>query len=106
MTCWGWKNFGLVEDMPGGTFQSVACGYTHACAVRTNGEVACWGVPNGTLNEEKFDHGQATDAPLNPDFKLVGVDDSHSCAVTTDDKVMCWGSNTINKLTPPAELQP
>ena len=28
---------------PAGTFRSLSAGYSHSCAVRTNGAVACWG---------------------------------------------------------------
>ena len=107
LTCWGWTAFGLVEDVPEGTFQSVSCGYGHTCAVRTSGEVVCWGVPDkGEGAPQVVDSGQSTDAPTEPNFKLVAVNSSHSCAVTLGNKVMCWGSNSSGKSTPPAELQP
>jgi alpha-tubulin suppressor-like RCC1 family protein len=107
MACWGWTAFGLVEDAPVGTFQSVSCGYGHACAVRTTGEVVCWGLPNKSDGAPNItDQGQATDAPVTANFQHVGVDSSHSCAVTTDNKVMCWGSDGGGKSTPPLDLQP
>ena len=28
---------------PAGTFRSLSAGYSHSCAVRSNGAVACWG---------------------------------------------------------------
>jgi alpha-tubulin suppressor-like RCC1 family protein len=107
LTCWGWTKFGLVEDVPEGTFQSVSCGYGHTCAVRTTGEVVCWGVPDKSEGAPQVnDTGQATDAPVDPGYRIVGVNSSHSCAVTVDDKVICWGSNSASKSTPPVELQP
>jgi len=107
LTCWGWTKFGLVEDVPEGTFGSVSCGYGHTCAVRTTGEVVCWGVPNKSEGAPQVtDTGQVTDAPEGSGFKLVGVNSGHSCAVTLDDKVICWGSPGSGKSTPPVELQP
>ena len=98
---------GLAEDVPEGTSQSVSCGYGHTRAVGTTGEVVCWGVPNkGEGAPQVNDTGQATDAPVDPGYRIVGVNSSHSCAVTVDDKVICWGSNGASKSTPPIELQP
>ncbi|HTG84443.1 MAG TPA: PxKF domain-containing protein, partial [Gemmatimonadales bacterium] len=78
-----------------GVFTQVGAGGTHACAVRDDGVVECWG--------ENF-AGQAplTRSALSGAFTQVsaGNHSQHSCAVRTDGVVECWGDNTSGAAPP------
>jgi hypothetical protein len=42
--CWGWLEAGEVLETPGGgDFVRIGTGYTHACALRADGSLRCWG---------------------------------------------------------------
>ncbi|HSD17582.1 MAG TPA: putative Ig domain-containing protein [Thermomonas sp.] len=70
-------------------FGQIAAGNAHACELKSDGTIACWGTN---------DEGQAT-APAGQ-FTQVVAGDSHSCAIGTDGNVTCWGRNaTGNTLT-------
>ena len=74
----------------GGEFASVSAGGAHACGVKTDGSVACWGS-----NE----HDQAT--PPAGEFASVSAWYAHTCGVQRDGSVACWGSNNYGMATPP-----
>ena len=40
--CWNWEQW-LPMDPPDGEFTKVAAGEEHACAIRTDATVVCWG---------------------------------------------------------------
>ena len=60
ITCWGMNasihidDAGVVQitetrqiDAPDGEFTSVSVGQAHTCAIRTSGEIVCWGADGG-----------------------------------------------------------
>jgi len=61
-------------------FGQIAAGNAHACQVRRDGTLSCWG--NNT-------NGQAN-TPTGA-FAQVVAGDEHSCAIGTDGKATCWG---------------
>ncbi|MCY3663222.1 MAG: hypothetical protein OXH28_10455 [bacterium] len=63
-------------------FSAVDSGGTHACGLRADGTVSCWGGDS---------HGQ-TDAP-NGRFSAVSAGLTHSCGLRTDGTITCWGGN-------------
>ena len=71
-----------VADSPDGTYEAVTAGDSHACALRTDGAVACWGGN---------DYGQS-DAP-DGTYEAVTAGWDHTCALRTDGAVACWGGN-------------
>ncbi len=112
---------------PGGTLSCNACawnestcnhwtqvsgGYGHACALRSDGAVYCWGDNGSGEVGDGFTTRRTTPVPtLNLSSGVVQIiaGRNHSCARTTTGAVYCWGSNasgqlgdgtTINHLTP------
>lgn len=91
---------------PAGTFSHVAVGSSHACAVRTDSTVACWGAGTtvGDCQADVDQCGQAS-PPIEDGFVQVTAGYSNSCGMKRDGKVRCWGSNTFGRSTPPLALQ-
>ncbi|MEZ4390519.1 MAG: hypothetical protein R3A48_05435 [Polyangiales bacterium] len=91
----------------------VAVGEAHACAVRENGGVKCWGS-NSHLQVGYVITGDRApfDVPFFNTSQDAGVASRqaaslsaglrHTCAVLTDGHVACWGSNAQGQLGNPA----
>ena len=56
-------------------------GLFHACAIRDNGKVACWGHNKS---------GQAS--PPRGEFKQVSAGNRFTCGIRTDNTLACWGA--------------
>lgn len=112
--CWGLNDFGqtgrtatrqpLLTPQRVGTssgWEQVAVGWSHACAVKTNGTLYCWGQGlRGQL-------GTGTTARTVPAPHQVGTSHSwtsvsaagwHTCGVQRDGTAACWGSNVMGEL--------
>lgn len=63
----------------GSAFFAVTTGSIHACAIRVNGTLACWG---DNAHDE-------TDAPTGT-YKDLAVGYYHDCAIATDGAMTCW----------------
>jgi hypothetical protein len=77
----------------GGQFRSVSVGFNHACGVKVDGTLACWGA--GTTDECTLDvnvNCRQSRPPVG-EFEHVAVGRTHSCAMTAERKVQCWGNN-------------
>ena len=85
MTCWGYNRYG---QSPLGAFKNLSVGYDHACGVRVDDTVTCWG---GLDYRSGSDPGR-TEASGGA-FKMVSAGFDHSCGVRVDDTVTCWGDN-------------
>jgi alpha-tubulin suppressor-like RCC1 family protein len=85
--CWGEP----IEPPPSGRYTQVSAARsgTHACAVSTEGTLACWGY-NG--------YGQA-DAPGGL-FSDVSAGATHSCGIDMDGEFHCWGQDNYGEATP------
>lgn len=95
--CSGWSateaNYITAPGPPAPSFTVVSAGeHDHACAVRADATVACWGG-----NDQ---WGQA-DAPSGS-FSAVSAGQSHSCGLRTNGTVVCWGNNDDGRTDAPS----
>jgi alpha-tubulin suppressor-like RCC1 family protein len=86
-----WNVSGEPVTVPAGLFVEVAAGESHACAVRIDGGVTCWGT------NESWQIG----APRGP-FLRLSATGSPSCAITLDHNLVCWAFDPVNK---PGQVQ-
>jgi len=70
---------------------TLSSGMYHSCAIKINGNVACWG---------NNDEGQAP-AFRSGHFTQVSVGVYHSCGILANGTVDCWGANTTGQAEPP-----
>jgi probable HAF family extracellular repeat protein/uncharacterized repeat protein (TIGR03803 family)/YVTN family beta-propeller protein len=104
----------------------VSAGGNHACGVRTDGTLACWGAnfagqatpPAGSFMQITAggSHtcalesngavacwgGAAAQAPPPGAFIQISAGDSHTCGVGTDGTIACWGTNLSGQSIAPA----
>jgi alpha-tubulin suppressor-like RCC1 family protein len=63
------------------TGKSIGVGYPHACAIASDGSLACWG-----------DDHDGIDQPPEGRFLAVASGWETSCAIASDGEATCWGS--------------
>ncbi len=75
----------------------LASGFSHSCAVDSDGRLSCW----GSNSEGQLGLGVRTpfsDEPVEPvglgSVSSVSAGSSHTCAVTVAGGVRCWGNNS------------
>lgn len=80
---------------------AVGSGGRHACALRANGDVLCWGrwdslgkSPHGVV-----DRGVPTEVPGLEDADQIDAAFGHTCVLRKSGEVSCWGS--VPSLKPP-----
>jgi hypothetical protein len=69
---------------------SVEGGAHHACVLRVDQTIYCWG-------SEHFGQSSAPDGQ----FRSLSVGIYHSCAIRLDDTVACWGGDDYGRASPP-----
>jgi len=74
--------------------------YSHTCAVKADGTVACWGFNNaGQLGDGTIvNKGVPTAVPGLTNVAAVAASASHSCALKDDGSAVCWGGNGSGQL--------
>ena len=83
-----------------GSIAQISTGRHHACAVRTDGGLVCWG--SNTYLDQPY--GQATPPQeLGPVFQ-VSAGGAHTCVIKVDRSVACWGNNGSGQASPPGDL--
>lgn len=80
----------------------IALSPLHACALRTGGQVACWGyAPTGALGHRLTMLPEREPTPVSAmvsNATSVDVGLYHSCAIVASRDVFCWGSNTYGEI--------
>lgn len=85
------------SEMP---WSEIACGAYHSCALRSDGQVWCWG---GNAHGQ-VGRGRTADvadpAPIASEhaFRHLDCGGSHCCAITTEAALYCWGDNTSGQV--------
>lgn len=92
---------------------AIAVGYSHSCALKADGSVACWGLNDvGQLGDGSTTN-RATPVAVSGLANVVAIAAGylHSCALRTDGSMVCWGYNgdgrvgdgsAVNALVPSA----
>jgi hypothetical protein len=81
------------QPPPGGDFTDVTYGGGHACGLRPNGTIECWG-------DSDFEETSAPEGS----YRLVEVGADHTCAFGDHTGVTCWGRDDGFQSSPPALL--
>ena len=116
-----WIPTAVVEDTSGtvaSDWAHVAAGDEHTCAVKTDGQLFCWG--RGTSG--RLGHGGTAgswvplrEALSRSDWEEVSAGEAHSCARTLGGELYCWGHGgegrlgndaVANSATPVRVLEP
>lgn len=115
--CWGYGQLGQlgnnaeisqsvpvqVEDNNMGSVASIAVGDYHACGLKTDGTVWCWG-DNGDGQLGNSAAGSESNTPVQVDDSSMGAVSRlslgayHSCALKNDGSAWCWGGNYNGEL--------
>lgn len=80
--------------------RAVSVGGSHACALRSDGTVRCWGSnSNGQIGDgTALLRATATSVPAVSNVVSLSSGSSHTCAATATGEVWCWGANTYGQL--------
>lgn len=88
---------GYIDIDVGGAFQTA-----HACAVRFDGTIRCWGSnAAGQLGPDGPEGSSTRDpvlVPLEVSARQVACGANHTCALSDGGDVWCWGANPIGQL--------
>ncbi|MFO0711387.1 MAG: hypothetical protein U0353_16170 [Sandaracinus sp.] len=77
----------------------IAAGGAHACVVRANGTVACWGANHERQAAARSELVIATPTTQSGvGFQEVATGVDHTCVLTTDGRVACVGNGTTGAL--------
>jgi alpha-tubulin suppressor-like RCC1 family protein len=126
LRCWGYNaagmllqgNFDNIGDNPGETTvpvnlggqpaTAVSVGENHVCAIRSDGQLRCWGASNqgqlglGQTPSVGDDPGETSigPVPLPAGRTAVAVTAGfqHTCAILDSGELRCWGDNNYGQL--------
>ena len=110
VSCWGPGAADEQHAPPSGAYTAISIGesheradpdnYTrtfsqHACALRADGEVVCWGDDdNGKIRVPPERLGAAP-------YRAVTAGGEHTCALRANGEILCWGDNTYGQTEAP-----
>ena len=88
----------------GANAAKVACGNSHTCAIRDDGNVWCW----GTNQDGQLGMGSTGGSSANPvgpvdlgvgrTAKAISAGLSNNCVILDDDTIKCWGYGDYGRL--------
>ncbi|MFC1482186.1 RCC1 domain-containing protein [Myxococcota bacterium] len=74
-------------------------GDDHTCALRSDGQVYCWG--NGNYGRLGSGDGYSSNIPLQVvdlyDVASISAGFGHTCALTAGNDILCWGFNAYGQ---------
>ncbi len=73
-----------------GPFTAMATGSGHACAIRANGTIVCWG-------DNRYGQSEA----LKGRFIAIASGGNHNCAIRVEGTIACWGEDEHGTLDAP-----
>lgn len=80
------------------TAVEIAAGWSHTCAVMSDGAVRCWGGGGAIGNGTQQDAPTPSTVPGVSTATAVSSYPSHTCVVLSDGTARCWGSNDSGQL--------
>ncbi|GBD33168.1 hypothetical protein HRbin33_02148 [bacterium HR33] len=113
VACWGRNEFGELGNGTSGnafsspvrvssseSFQTVAAGGLHSCALTVTGVAYCWGRNgNGQLGDgSSIDRTTPVAVSGSRTYQKITAGRFHTCALDTGGTAYCWGSNFNGKL--------
>jgi alpha-tubulin suppressor-like RCC1 family protein len=93
-----------VMSAHGGSWDAVAGGLDHTCAIDraapAAGELWCWGHNHqGQLGVPRVDSGlDVTEVGAGTDWRAVAAGAAHTCAIDADGFLWCWGDDVLGQL--------
>jgi alpha-tubulin suppressor-like RCC1 family protein len=83
--------------------KQIALSDRHSCALRTDGQVKCWGANfSGRLGHGDTDEARHQSKPIQvsdlSDVTQLSAGQGHTCALLSSQKVKCWGWNAYGQL--------
>ncbi|MGE0791910.1 MAG: RCC1 domain-containing protein [Sandaracinaceae bacterium] len=112
--CWGRNSAGLLGVGDGNfmrseaqpvavaasmTWRDVAGGNSHACAIRMDQTLHCWGLnTDGQLGNSGSSRTSPTEVNGGGAWRMVSPGNNHTCAVRDDGALFCWGNADLGKL--------
>ena len=114
--CWGANGFDQLgtgnttdqklpyqDSVPTSTgWASVAAGWRHTCATRTDGTLWCWGWGGfgqlGTGSWNIINPPGQIQRPASTGWSLITLGGRHTCATRPGHTLWCWGGNTTGEL--------
>ena len=115
LKCWGYNSQGQLGNGGGTptyttspidvsgitTATSIALGFSHSCALLTDGRMMCWGDNlYGGLGGGTVPHGEYSPVFASDIMDATGMSLGYefTCATLSDGTVKCWGSNMMGAL--------
>lgn len=92
VVCWG--RDGQLLRTPDGSFRSIDTRQGHACGLRSDGQIRCWG--SNHYGESEWPEGRYLD---------VGVTALATCALSERGVVECWGRQVIEPKIQPGSYR-
>jgi cysteine-rich repeat protein len=95
----GWQCEGSPSACEPIPYTSLTNGGGHACAIRADDTVWCWGLnANGQLGDGGTSNSSVPVQVNLPGTVAISAGVWHTCAIISDGTVWCWGLNNVGQL--------